>query len=42
MPYASMIAGDAVNVFGFDSLRRLYFGVLLVLFSPYFIRILYQ
>ena len=27
---------------GFDSLRRLYFGVLLVLFSPYFIRILYQ
>jgi len=42
MPYESMIAGDAVKVFGFDSLRRLYFGVLLVLCSPYFIGILYQ
>ena len=37
-----MFAGDAVSVFEFDSQRRLSFGVLLMLSSPYFIGILYH
>ena len=37
-----MIAVHAVSVFEFDSQRRLYFGVLLMLSSPYFIGILYH
>jgi hypothetical protein len=40
--YGSMIATNAVSVFEFDSQRRLSFGVLLMLSSPYFVGLLYH